>query len=640
MKRAREEIDPNFRILERIEEDFLGVALSRDDYFPVHYLVPFPERFAAEGFDVGTEATWRRAIDHARDSGKPAATARISLDGDGGTRFGFAVFFPLFRVGAPDETLAERRENLAGFAMGMFGIDEMVQAAPRQPEKVRIYLFDGEDVTAENFLGESGVSPTTSPRHGPFEPAAVQDEPYWRRTLQVADRTWTIHFHPLQDVYSQLRWGALLALVGGLLITAILTAYLTNSLMRGIHTRKLADHLIEVNRRLEREIARDESDEMFRALASNAPIFLWMTDSTGRSTYINNAWREFIGTDEESLRPDVWLDRLHPEDRERCLEVFKEALREHKKFEMEYRILRRDGVYRWLLDTGAPRYAHDGRFSGFVGSSMDITPRKSAEEALRSAKEQAESANRAKSALLANMSHELRTPLNTIIGFSEIMKEQLFGSIGSEKYKTYAADIYDSGRLLLQLINEVLDFSKAEAGKLTVLETVIQVPKVIESSLRMIEDKVRKNGISITTNLEENLPELRADERMLTQILLNLLSNAVKFTPPGGEVCVEARIDERKRFLIAVADTGIGIAKEDLASVMTTFGQVDSWLGRKNQGTGLGLPLVKSLIEVHGGELAIESELGKGTKAKVIFPAQRVITKDDGVAEAELERPI
>jgi len=236
----------------------------------------------------------------------------------------------------------------------------------------------------------------------------------------------------------------------------------------------------------------------------------------------------------------------------------------------------------------------------------------------------AAAASQAKSQFLATMSHELRTPLNAIIGFSELLKGELFGPIGDARYKGYVNDVHRSGKHLLSLVNDVLDFSKIDAGHLTLQEDQIDIREALATSLRMVEGQASGNGVAIEQEIAHDLPNLRADERRIRQILLNLLSNAVKFTPRGGIVRLIAFVDERE-LVVQVADTGIGMAKEDIPRALERFGQLDSDLNRKYEGTGLGLPLTKKLAELHGGRLEIESELCVGTKVTVAFPAERLI---------------
>ena len=239
---------------------------------------------------------------------------------------------------------------------------------------------------------------------------------------------------------------------------------------------------------------------------------------------------------------------------------------------------------------------------------------------LTTARLEAEAASRAKSSFLATMSHELRTPLNAILGFSEIMMTETFGPLGSANYRDYTRDIYDSGMHLLNVINDVLDLSKVEAGRLDLNRTDIDVDETVEAALRFFRERSRKAGLTVTAEIEPGLPPIFADERVLRQCILNLVSNAIKFTPSGGTVTVTVRGEPGGWMALAVADNGIGIAEADIPRVLTPFSQADNAYVRKQEGTGLGLPLVKSFAELHGGTFAIKSALGVGTTVTVRFP--------------------
>ncbi|HEX6092049.1 MAG TPA: ATP-binding protein [Dongiaceae bacterium] len=272
----------------------------------------------------------------------------------------------------------------------------------------------------------------------------------------------------------------------------------------------------------------------------------------------------------------------------------------------------------------------------YASDFVRINEHSAAEESLRRGKEQAEraaekaeAANRAKSEFLANMSHELRTPLNAIIGFSDIMKGEMLGPLENATYKGYVGDINNSAGHLLEVINDILDLSKIEHGDIELNEEEVDVTKVVESCLTIIEERAKKGNLKLSYDPPESLPKLWGEARRVKQILINLLSNSVKFTPPGGEVSIQALVETSGNLAITVFDTGIGIAAEDMEQIMTPFGQAHTGLNRKYEGTGLGLPLSKMFVEMHGGALIVESDLDVGTAVCALFPASRVLPMRD-----------
>ncbi len=242
-------------------------------------------------------------------------------------------------------------------------------------------------------------------------------------------------------------------------------------------------------------------------------------------------------------------------------------------------------------------------------------------------KERAEVADRAKTEFLANTSHELRTPLNAIIGFSEMIRSHTFGPVGNPKYVEYAKDIHESGKHLLALINDILDLSKVEAGKLELSEEAIDLVRLLGDCATLVCQRIDAGGLRLEHDLPPGLPLIRGDARHVKQILLNLLSNAIKFTRPGGRITLAASADGAAGLTITVADTGIGIAAGDIAKALAPFGQVETPMSRDFDGTGLGLPLSRALIEAHGGSLRLASELDRGTVVSLTFPADRLVAR-------------
>ncbi len=300
-------------------------------------------------------------------------------------------------------------------------------------------------------------------------------------------------------------------------------------------------------------------------------------------------------------------------------------LRAHRPFrDFRYERVAVTGDVHHLSVSGMPIFDADGTFAGYRGTGRDVTADVAAAQALRDARDRAEAANKAKSEFLANMSHELRTPLNAIIGFSELIASQALGKT-DPRYVEFAQDILNSGRHLLELINDLLDMSKIEAGQFAMADEHVEAVQLVRSCVNMIAPRAVAD--KVTVNVVEPLSAvvLRADRRAVRQIVLNLLSNAVKFTPAGGTVTVDLLLDEGGVSFV-VTDTGIGIAKEALTRLGEPFLQVDALISRRFGGTGLGLAITRKLLALHGGALHFESEPGRGTKVSARFPAERVVS--------------
>ncbi len=377
------------------------------------------------------------------------------------------------------------------------------------------------------------------------------------------------------------------------------------------------------------ESDRRQAEERFAHLMANMRGIVVYRSAPGEPT---RAWgndpigfRQVIGSD-GVVDLDLWYRLIAPDDLDRYLAA-ERARREHgAAFTVEFRYrLEGAGDWAWASESGwtvtdpvtATQY-----YDGFV---LDITERRRREAQLADAQAAAEAANRAKSTFLANMSHELRTPLSAIIGFSDVMIQEVLGPVQPARYGEYVSDIHASARHLLSLIQDILDLAKAESGRAGVREEEVDLVELAEGVLRMLGPRAAEGQVTLYWLWPATPPRLRGESRKLRQILINLLSNAVKFTPAGGEVRMEIRRPDAAAIEIVIADTGIGMAATEIPRAFESFVQLESGLARTAEGTGLGLPLTRALIEQHDGTIGISSEPGRGTTVTVRLPAGRLI---------------
>jgi signal transduction histidine kinase len=381
--------------------------------------------------------------------------------------------------------------------------------------------------------------------------------------------------------------------------------------------------------RLARSLA--HSENRFGSVVANLPGVIYQRvvrpDGDIYYTYISEGSRELFGVSPEEILADPQaLFRHHaPEYAASFRDRLLAASRELKIWDVDATIVTRSGEKKFTHAIARPTLMPDGSVV-WDGMILDATRvRQSELIAHKAARDEAEAASRAKSAFLANMSHELRTPLNAVIGFADVMSRELMGPLGHPKYVDYVHAIQSSGTLLLNLINEVLDLARIEHNKLELDESPVSLADIMDVCVRMVEQKAKESHLKIEIMKPQHTPSVQADERRLKQVLLNLLTNAIKFTPAGGTVTVAVRASPSSGVVIDVKDTGIGIAAADIAHALQPFHQIDAERARKHGGAGLGLPLSKALIELHGGTLAIDSAPGIGTTISVTLPASRLL---------------
>lgn len=375
---------------------------------------------------------------------------------------------------------------------------------------------------------------------------------------------------------------------------------------------------------LQRE--RDDAISLLTSVFDVSEVGIVVTDQHQRIVRVNDSFVRIYGWNRNDLVGHAFTELVPQEERDNAQKSHEEMIASGSRNTGEMKILRKDQSHANVLYTTAALELSNGRRFQ-VTTVMDISLRKQMEISLRFAKEQADAANQAKSTFLANMSHELRTPLNAIIGFSEMMMKETFGPLVNQKYVEYLGDIHLSARHLLEIINEVLDMSKIEAGRLQLDEDTFDVGQMIISVARMMDSRAFSSGLKIATFIPDDLPPLYADSRLFRQILINLVGNAVKYSNPGGTIEVRALIaPENQSMQLIVTDQGIGIPNDKIQEALEPFGQVSNAVETRNvQGTGLGLPLAKAMTELHGGTLILESEVNFGTMVTVEFPASRVV---------------
>ena len=374
---------------------------------------------------------------------------------------------------------------------------------------------------------------------------------------------------------------------------------------------------------LQRE--RDDAITLLTSVFDVSEVGIVVTDQHQRIVRVNDSFIRIYGWSRNDLVGHSFSELVAQDERDLVQKAHEEFIESGARNSGEMKILRKDRSNANVLYTTAALELSNGRRFQ-VTTVMDISLRKQMEISLRVAKEQADAANQAKSTFLANMSHELRTPLNAIIGFSEMMMKSTFGPLGNDKYVEYLGDIHLSARHLLEIINEVLDMSKIEAGRLELDEDTFDVAQLIQAVARMMDSRAFSGGLKIKQFVPADLPPLYADPRLVRQILINLVGNAVKYSNPGGTIEMRALLAPDGSMQMIVTDQGIGIPHDRIKDALEPFGQVSQPVETRGiQGTGLGLPLAKAMVELHGGSLELESEVNFGTMVTVDFPPVRVV---------------
>ncbi|HWD57319.1 MAG TPA: ATP-binding protein [Stellaceae bacterium] len=612
---VRAERHDDYTILDKTADGGLTVAPPKSDYFPLRYVEP--ERPGAPfGLDLGP----RRALDQAIASGTMTATPTMRMAYGADASLLFVPVFPAMSKGGGDPV------GVLAFRMSFSAaIDAVISAFEPVPQGLHLYVIDdaapqGKRLIYNHTAQGPHAAPDSQAKNEPGNEVRALVQPYWGSAFSFAGRDCTLIVRPTRELLADRLAGAgWFELGSGLLLTALLTLYLITSRARASRLRQLAE-------RLQREVAVRESTEddlrLTQLAMDRSSEAICLLDRSGRYLNVNDATCRQTGYSREDLLGMTVFDIAVQTEREAWPERW-EQYRQIGSRSFEGQRVTKDGhtipvdITASFIQFGAEEY--------LFTVARDASVRRHIESELRAARDLAESANQAKSQFLANMSHELRTPLNAIIGFSEVISSALFGPVDT-RYRDYAQDIHGSGHHLLRIINDLLDLSKVEAGRLELRDSPVAINAIFETCRRMVNDRAAAGGITLDFRPTEI--EVSADELRLEQVLLNLVSNAVKFTPSGGTVSVSATLALSGQAVISVADTGIGMAADDVPRALQPFGQIDNSLARPHGGTGLGLPLAQRLVELHGGTMTIDSELGRGTTVVVVLPSERTHLRD------------
>lgn len=614
-KMAKEYPEGKFQITERNAVRELKRAGEKSDYVPVGYISPLAGNMPAIGFDINSEPRRQNAIARAQRSGKIAATEPIKLVQEKQERAGVLILAPAYQKLVTTHDALSKHE-LIGFAVAVIKADEMVEIAlkGRLSPGLQISIEDAAADEASRMLYRSSS-----------QALIAVSQPAWQKSLMMADREWALKVFVTED-YVQLHrsWIAWGVGVAGLMFTALLQLFLLAIAGRAaLINRQVSEQTEEINTK---NAALTRSEERYRSVVESIKEVIFQTDAQGLWTFLNPAWTEVTGFGVQDSLGKLFLDYVHPDDRQRNNELFEPLIQRKKDYcRHEVRYLHHDGGFRWIeVYARLIIDAHD-QIIGTAGTLLDVTDRHEADDKLRTAMQNAEAANLAKSQFLATMSHEIRTPMNGILGMAQLLLPE---GVSETDRRDYARTILNSGKTLLSLLNSILDYSKIEAGKVALEQLAFDPQQVLHETASLFGSATLNKGLLVETNWHgEAGVRFISDAYRIRQMIANLVGNAVKFTDTG-HIVLEAReiSSDRDEVLLefCVSDTGIGMDSETASKLFKPFIQADSSTTRKYGGTGLGLSIVKSLAKLMGGNVGVDSELGKGSRFWFTVKATRV----------------
>jgi PAS domain S-box-containing protein len=599
----RKEGFSDFHITERDKDKNLIPAAQRDRYVVVNFVEPMKGNEKIFGFDTFSDASRKQTFNQAIDSGKLTFTPKLTLVQEHGTQSGVLAILPVYRNNMAHNTVEEKRANIQGFIVGVFRIGDMLDAALKEinHENLAIQLFDISSYDEPVVLFET---------HEMSERSLNENNAF---NMTLGDRVWQMKISATKaylenhdelsanHIHSNFAWHILLM---GLIITSLIgsaTLIITGRKM-------LLEDLIKIRTA---ELAK--SEENFRTMADATPVLIWQADRDAICFWFNQVWLDFVGRSLEEEVGEGWLDGVHPEDIEHCFDIYHINFNLRLPIRMEYRLKHHSGDYRWILDTGIPRFNALGDFDGYIGSCIDISEFKHTQKLMNEAKEAAEVLAQSKTDFLANMSHEIRTPMNAIIGLS-----QLALNVPANRQSDYLEKILGASETLLDILNDILDFSKLDSNAIKMEYASFNLDDLLNNLHNLFSVTARQKNIKFILDIDPLVRrELMGDALRLQQVLTNLLNNSIKFTQMGLVqliVTLASQENEKIALTFSVIDTGIGMNEAQQKGLFQAFSQADTSISRRFGGSGLGLVISQKFVELMGGKITCESTPDLGSE--------------------------
>jgi len=599
----RKEGFSDFHITERDKDKNLIPAAQRDRYVVVNFVEPMKGNEKIFGFDTFSDASRKQTFNQAIDSGKLTFTPKLTLVQEHGTQSGVLAILPVYRNNMAHNTVEEKRANIQGFIVGVFRIGDMLDAALKEinHENLAIQLFDISSYDEPVVLFET---------HEMSERSLNENNAF---NMTLGDRVWQMKISATKaylenhdelsanHIHSNFAWHILLM---GLIITSLIgsaTLIITGRKM-------LLEDLIKIRTA---ELAK--SEENFRTMADATPVLIWQADREAICFWFNQVWLDFVGRSLEEEVGEGWLDGVHPEDIEHCFDIYHINFNLRLPIRMEYRLKHHSGDYRWILDTGIPRFNALGDFDGYIGSCIDISEFKHTQKLMNEAKEAAEVLAQSKTDFLANMSHEIRTPMNAIIGLS-----QLALNVPANRQSDYLEKILGASETLLDILNDILDFSKLDSNAIKMEYASFNLDDLLNNLHNLFSVTARQKNIKFILDIDPLVRrELMGDALRLQQVLTNLLNNSIKFTQMGLVqliVTLASQENEKIALTFSVIDTGIGMNEAQQKGLFQAFSQADTSISRRFGGSGLGLVISQKFVELMGGKITCESTPDLGSE--------------------------